>query len=254
MKRFVRLFAGAFGVLAGALGCAVGSPENVTDDTSTTIPKVDAGGPPTMPVVPSEANFPSPTKDAGGGSKDASVLDSTTPVPPAPPASTGPCDFTGILATYDATSLTGSSAQLTSSSTAAGVTASPMVRTGVTAVAASGAFNATGWPKGGVDLTKHFTFTITPKAGCALDLTTVGIDVKSSSSGPVSASVATDVNAYASPKSFSATTGGGHADVAISASAVADAPIEVHVYGYGANQTSGTMRIDGAVTVRGTSH
>ena len=109
--------------------------------------------------------------------------------------------------------------------------------------------NASDWPTGGADDTKHYVFTVTPPAGCSIKLTSLSIDLKASASGPSSAAVATSVDGFASMKPATVTTAGGASTVTLSGTS--SSAIEIHVLGYNASSSAGTMRIETTLSLTG---
>ncbi len=156
------------------VGCAVGSgPSDVRDQAAATNPigddtksepvGDDAASPDAVPVDPTEdgGTNDAATKDAS--TKDSSVADATVDSGP-----TGPCSFTGALALFDLSTLSGSPLDLPAKTTATGVTTTPLARAGVSVASSSGAMNASNWPTGARDTGKHFVFSVSPPSGCSL--------------------------------------------------------------------------------------
>jgi hypothetical protein len=159
------------------------------------------------------------------------------------------CTFSGVLATWDFTSQTGSEASVVSASAATGVTAGPVTRaTALTSSSGAGSINSTNWPTGGaIDATKYYAFTISPPSGCALKITTIDLDAKASASGPATGMIAT------SSDSFVMTTSASTAAPSTPALNVSSsASLEVRVFGYSASSTGGTFRVENTLTVNGT--
>lgn len=173
----------------------------------------------------------------------AVVVDARADTAPA-----NPCAFTGVLASYAFAGESGNQAQTGAASTATGVTAGAVKRAAtLTATSGAASINASGWPTAAqVDLTKFFTFTITPKTGCTMAVTSVAIDVKSSATGPATGALAASSDNFATFKTVSTGTPSTPA-----LTVTTTAPLEVRVYGYGASSTSGTMRVQGTLTVNG---
>jgi len=97
-------------------------------------------------------------------------------------------------------------------------------------------------------MTLYYTFTVTPAAGCTLGLTSLALDVEASSTGPKNVEVGTSADGYATLSAAVAGTSSGN--VALSASAAA--AVTVHVFGYGASGSAGTLRIQNTMTLSGT--
>jgi len=166
--------------------------------------------------------------------------------------STGPCAFTGAIATFTLTSQAGDEASASVSSSATGVTVAPLTRsTGLTPVSGAGSINSSGWPTTTpADPGKYYTFTVTPPTGCTLTLTTLALDVKASGAGPATGDVATSADAFAEhTTSFAGTS---TPNVTLSG-ATGTSPIEIRVYGYGATSAAGTFRILGTLTLSGST-
>lgn len=173
----------------------------------------------------------------------AAVVDARADTAPA-----NPCAFTGVLASYAFAGESGNQAQTGAASTATGVTAGAVKRAAtLTATTGASSINASNWPTATqVDPTKFFTFTIAPRAGCMMSLMSIAIDVKSSATGPASAALATSHDNFATFKTVSTGTPSTPA-----MTVTTTAPLEVRVYGYGASSTSGTMRVQGTLTLNG---
>lgn len=187
-----------------------------------------------------------PTEDAApaGGHTDAASDGKQADAA----SSSNPCAFTGVLATYAFAGETGSQTQTVATTTATGVTAGPIKRAApLTATSGAASINSTNWATATtVDLTKFYTFTIAPPASCAMTLTTIAIDVKSSGTGPASGALATSSDNYGTFKTVSTGT-----PSTVTASVTSSAMVEVRVYGYGASSTGGTMRVQGTLTING---
>ena len=164
----------------------------------------------------------------------------------------GPCSASGVLATWSFAGQSGSEASVPVSSTAQGVTAGDVTRAAALS-SASGAtsINASNWPQtGSVDSTKYFSFTITPPNGCTMDLTALGADVKSSGTGPSAAVVATDDDNFTATQPVS-TTAPSSPTLSVSGAA---GTVTIHISGYSATSTSGTMRVENTLTITGALH
>lgn len=183
-----------------------------------------------------------------GGPTDAPKPDAAAPVDA--PASSGGCTmaFTGTLATWSFAGETGNQTQTAVSTKANGVTAGAVTRAaGLTAVSGSGSINASGWPTSAQrDLTKYYTLTIAPPAGCTLALTGAALDARSSGTGPASAALATSVDSYAGAMTVSTTAAGG-----VAFTAMANGMLEVRVYGFAATAAGGTLRLQNTLSLTG---
>ena len=165
------------------------------------------------------------------------------------PPSTCTMAFTGVLATWSMVGEPGSQSQTAAFSSAPGVVATSIVRAAPLIVADGiGSINASNWSTDpSPDLTKYFTISIDPAAGCALVVTSVDVDAKSSTTGPLSASLATSVDAFAatSPVSTAMPT--------TVTTMVTDktGALEIRIYGYSAAAMTGTLRVQNKLTVSG---
>src|SRR5579862_4936147 len=133
----------------------------------------------------------------------------TTSDPGSPDAqSSGPssaCSFSGALATWSFAGQPGTETSIAATSTAAGVTASDVTRAAtLTATSGSGSLNSSGWSTSAqVATSKYYTLSLTPPAGCTLDIASMAIDAKSSSTGPSHAALATSADGFAQTVSVS---------------------------------------------------
>jgi hypothetical protein len=183
-----------------------------------------------------------PRPDAAPGTPDASTI--TTPDAP----SGGGCAFSGTLATWDFTGQPGSQASTPATSSATGVTAGAIIRqTTLTASAGTGSINSSNWPTAAaLDATKYYTITLTAPSGCTLDVASLSVTAKSSTTGPSMASVATSADGFAHGTSI--TTAGTASTPSVSATG---ASVEIRIYGFAASGTGGTMRVQNTLTVTG---
>ena len=182
-----------------------------------------------------------PEPDAPAGSPDASSI--TTP-----DASPAGCAFSGTLATWDFTGQPGTQASTPATSSATGVTAGAIIREPtLTASSGSGSINSSNWPtSASLDATKYYTITLTAPSGCSLDVQSLSITAKSSTTGPTTAVVATSADGFAHTTSVG--TAGTASTPSVSASG---ASVELRIYGYGAGGSGGTMRVSGTLAVTG---
>lgn len=265
----------AFSLVAFVVACsASGSSAGDDADTDTTIPAVDSGktgkpvngnGSSGNTAGDDDDDDDTTTTDAGkdagkpkdGGAVADASIDATVPDAGGPPppvdAGGGPCSFTGVLAKYDLSGLSGSAAKADVTTVNGGITATSIVRNNVAAASASGALNASGWPTAAaLDPAKYFSLTLTAPAGCAFKTSTVVVDLKASGSGPANGSVATSGDAFAS--TTGASTAGAAVTLPIVVDTAAGQTLEVRIYGYGATAASGTLRVDNALTINGALH
>lgn len=206
---------------------------------------IDAGTSPTDASTSPKDTYAPPPPD-GGPSPDAFV-------PPKDAGGGGKCSFSGVLATWDFTGETGSQVSTTAKSSAQGVTAGSVSRAAaLKAVTGTNSINSSQWSTSvNVGLTTYLSLTITPPSGCTMDLTSATIDSKSSALGPSAAAVATSTDKYASMSTFK--PAGAPTQVSMSVSGASGA-VEVRIYGYGAVDVSGTMRVQNTLTISGALH
>src|SRR5262245_15134014 len=188
-----------------------------------------------------------------GGDVDAPVADTNrADGPPDGPVSGCAAPSTGVLATWTFSGEPGSQAATAPATTAQGVVATAIARSAaLTATAGTNSMNASNWPSTSQrDATKYYTFSITPPAGCAMDLTGSSIDARSSATGPTKAAIGTSADAYAATQAVS-TTAASSPTLAVTGQS---AMVELRVYGFSASGTAGTMRLQTSVTVSGSVH
>lgn len=178
--------------------------------------------------------------------RDASIIDGSNGSNGS--NSSNPCAFTGVLATYAFAGETGTQTQTVATTMATGITAGPIKRAAtLTATSGANSINSSNWPTAAqVDLTKFYSFALTPPSGCEMSITTIAVDVKSSGTGPATGALATSSDNYATFKSVSTGT-----PSTPSVDVTSSAMLEVRVYGYGATSTGGTMRVQGTLTING---
>ncbi len=154
----------------------------------------------------------------------------------------------GVLTTYDFSGQPGNQASTAATSTMAGLTAGAVSRSSsISATAGADSINASDWSTSTVDPTRYYTFTLTPPSSCALDITSITIDTKASSTGPASGAIATSADKFATTTTF---TPGTSATVSLSVSG-STSPVEVRIYGYDASGTLGTWRVETTLTASG---
>jgi hypothetical protein len=188
--------------------------------------------------------------DAPAGHADAAV--DAAPHPDGPSGSCASA-MTGTLAVWSFTSEAGNQTQTAASMTATGVTAGAVSRsTGLVATSGSMSINSSMWSQSATnDGTTYYTFSVTPPAGCTMDLTQLAVDTKASSTGAHSAAVGTSADAFAATTAVSATTTATVTNAALSVSGATGA-IELRVFGWAATATGGTFRIENTLTLTGT--
>jgi hypothetical protein len=157
--------------------------------------------------------------------------------------------FSGALVTFDLTSETGSEASVSATTTAAGITGGVLARAaGLSAVSGAGSINSSGWSTATMaDKTLYYTFSVTPAAGCTVALASLAIQTAASGTGPAHFDVGTSVDNYTA---LSTAYAGTSMDT-VTLSASAAGAITVHVFGYGATSSAGTMRIESTLSLTG---
>lgn len=199
--------------------------------TAVTDPDTDAG---TRDAAADSAAADTGTKP-DGGAPDSGSSSCTTP-------------FSGTLMTFDFTGELGTQSSTMPKSAAPGVTAGNISRAQpLMAVVGANSINATNWATSAqLDGTRYFTFSLTADPSCALDVSSITLDVKASGTGPTQAAIATSGDGFKQTSPFSANSAGPVAVSVVGASA-----LEVRIYGYGASATTGTMRVQNVLTVTG---
>jgi len=157
--------------------------------------------------------------------------------------------FTGALATWSFAAEPGNQVMTAASATAPGVVAGAIERAGtLTAVSGANAINSSGWPlTTQPDPLKHYRLTIAPPTGCGLQITALSIDAKSSTTGPTMAVVQTSIDSFVQQTALSTAT---VSTPAMSLPAQTQM-IELHVSGFSASSSAGTMRLQGTFTITG---
>ena len=243
------------------VGCAVGSAADLGGDVAATAPEredgqggAEAGSPSgVLPGDSGDGGTSAKTDGAAASAADAETKEGGGGVPEAGVDSAPPvvCAFTGELVSFDLSKLSGVPATAAASAKASGVVATALTRVGVTAASSAGGFNASGWPTGALDPNKHFAFSISPPPGCKLTGTTLALDLKGSATGPTMASVGTSVDGYAHLETVAFTAAGGAASVSLAAVSGVSGAVEVHVFGFAAEATTGTLRVENTLSVTG---
>jgi hypothetical protein len=220
-------------------GCAVAvSPDDTVDTSSDSGKRPPASDGGTMLGQPDS-----------GIESDSGDTDSGTQADTGSQQSSCKSPYSGVIATYDFTNEPGNQSSTPAKSTAPNVTAAAMSRANILSpVAGLNSINSNNWAMTAkVDTTRYYAFSITPPAGCTLDLSTISIDSKSSSTGPASGSVATSDDNFTMQASF---TPNSVANAALSVSGSTKS-VEVRVYGFTASSTSGTWRVQNTLTISG---
>lgn len=161
---------------------------------------------------------------------------------------TSGCSFSGALATWDLSGQIGSEATVVAATMASGVTAGPVTRAAaLTATAGSGSINSSNWPSSSaLDPTKYYAFALAPPTGCTIKLSTIAIDAKASGTGPASAVLATNVDAFVTTIPVS-TAAASSPTITVTSST----NLEIRLFGYSASATAGTLRVQNTLTVSG---
>jgi hypothetical protein len=233
-----------FVLLALSSGCATAAidddvaPEQPGDDAAAA-PHADAGS-----STAKDAGFSLGNDSGGTTTEDAgnTVSDSGN-------TNNGCTSFQGTLATFDFTGEPGNQTSTAPTSTASGVTAGAISRaSSLTATSGQDSINASAWATTTkLDTSRYYTFTLTPSSPCTLDVSSLSITTKASSTGPASAAVATSDDAFAKTTTFAPNV---TATPALSVNGATGA-VEIRVYGYDASGAGGTMRVDTTLTVAG---
>ena len=228
----------------GAAGCAVGTSADVASEDLGALPSPDATA---LQLPDPDASTVAPLPDAAVDGADAapSAHDAAVDAVVAPA-----CAFSGELVRFDLATASGAQADLAPASTATTLGATVLRRGGVTTVSTNQAMNASDWPTGAVDLGKHFTFTVTPPAGCVLTVTSLSVDLKASSTGPKAAAVGSSVDGFGARVSVPITS----AQVVVPLPGILHvaSALELRVFGSAADASSGTLRLEGTLSVTGT--
>jgi hypothetical protein len=129
-----------------------------------------------------------------------------------------------------------------------GVTTLPLTRSSaVMASAGADSINATNWPTTPQrDQNSYFTLSLTAPVGCKLALSSISLDLLSSSTGPVTAGLATSQDGFTHETPLSTS-----APAMVSLSATGQT-IELRIFGYAAFASSGTMRVQHQLSIMGT--
>lgn len=206
--------------------CATAGGGDDDSGASSDVAKVDAG----EGGVSFDAE---PMEDAGS---DVSMSSCASP-------------FSGVLATWDLTGEPGTQTSTAAKTTAPGVTAGVLTRSqGLTAVAGANSINSSNWATSStLDPMRYYTFAITPPAGCAMDITSLAVDVRSSSTGPTMAAMATSADNYMKTTPLSTVAPGMVMPMLVGATKT----VEVRFYGWMASASGGTMRVENTLSVSG---
>lgn len=156
----------------------------------------------------------------------------------------------GQIALWDLSGSPGDQASNPAAMTLAGVAAQPLTRSAtLMATAGTSSINSSNWPTSGqADPASYYTLSLAAPSGCSLQLSGIMVDVKSSSSGPTSGSLATSEDGFSQQLPVSTTT---PANVSISVTAMSGM-LELRIYGFAAQASTGTMRIENQLVIMGT--
>ena len=156
----------------------------------------------------------------------------------------------GELAVWDLTGQPGTQTSTPAASTLPGVMAQPIARSiGLMPSPASDSISSYNWPTGSQpDPQSYYTVSISAPSGCSISLSSIAIDIKSSSTGPTSAVLETSEDGFSQTVPVSTTSPG---QVSLSVTATSGM-LELRVFGYAAAATTGTMRVENQLTIMGT--
>jgi hypothetical protein len=168
--------------------------------------------------------------------------------------SSSSCDApaTGVLATWSFANQLGTEATVAVGSAAPGLVAGAITRSAaLTPAAGANAMSSSNWPTTAhLDPSTYYTLTVTPPAGCRLDLTTMDVDAEASQTGPTSAEILTSADNFLFPTQvFTAMPTAAALQVSDAGSAV-----ELRIFGFFAATGSGTLALEGSLDVRGSLH
>ncbi len=167
---------------------------------------------------------------------------------------TGTCSqsATGTIGTWDMSSASGAQAS-TAGTSMPGATTGALTRSAdLTAVAGAGSINSSGWPSSSSmsSSSGYYTFSITPPSGCTVTITSASVETKASNSGAGKGAIATSADGFNNASSITVSTTDTTSTPSLSVSA-ATGSVELRVFGWDAGSTSGTMRIEGELTLTG---
>src|SRR5262249_5153127 len=161
----------------------------------------------------------------------------------------------GSLGTYSTAGLSGTTAPaiVAPSNVAANVVFSNLSRgSGLTALAATDAFNSSSWPTTGsltvAGNTDYYEFTITPNASYQFSALELRVGLQRSSSGPSSVELRSSLDSFGSTIGSVITVGTSLAKFSLNLSTVPGlqnraSAVTFRIYGYGATSGGGTLRI-----------
>jgi hypothetical protein len=116
------------------------------------------------------------------------------------------------------------------------------------ATTGSNSIAATNWATTAhLDATKYFTLSVTPPAGCKMDLTMMAVDALADGVGPTSAEVLTSDDSFVFPENVSTSAPSMPALVVTGATAA----VELRIFGFFAATGSGALQLQHTLTVSG---
>jgi hypothetical protein len=156
----------------------------------------------------------------------------------------------GQIALWDLTGQPGTQTSSPAANTLAGVTAQPLARSSALMPSpGTDSISSSNWPTSfQADPGSYYTLSLAAPSGCMLSISSVMLDVKSSSTGPVSAVLSTSEDGFMQQAPVSTASPG---EVSISVTSMTGM-IELRVFGFAAPASTGTMRIENQLTIMGT--
>ncbi|MBG9377236.1 hypothetical protein I5907_13425 [Panacibacter sp. DH6] len=120
---------------------------------------------------------------------------------------------------------------------------------GIAGANANNRYNANNWGTGtSIDLTKYFSFTLTPSAGYEMGLNDLIINLQTSSTGPLSFSLRSSLDGYTTDIGTFTNAGGSTTNFSIDLTATLfqdlTAPVSFRLYGWNASGTTGGCSIN----------
>lgn len=198
-------------------------------------------------AVAGQAGSPGVPDSSSQGSPDAAISSAGSD------AASGSCmaAFTGVLATWTLASEPGSQSSTPAATSATAVTAGSLQRaTTLSTATGAGSMNSSNWSTAThADTSKYYSMKLSAQHGCVIDVSSLAVDIKSSSTGPAMAEVRSSADGYAQTATVTPNT------VSAPSLTISDASdLELRVFGYAATSTAGTMRIQNTLTISGSVH
>ena len=155
----------------------------------------------------------------------------------------------GELASWDLTGQPGTQTSSPAGMTLGGVTAQPLSRSAALMPSpGTNCISASNWPTGSqADPSSYYTLSLAVPSGCMLSLSSIQLDMMSSSTGPTSAVLSTSEDGFTQQVPVSTTAPG---QVSLSVTATSGM-IEIRISGFAALASTGTMRIQNQLVVMG---